>query len=165
MEDFRYKIFYKRFTYFKLRKIELFWPPSTINQPICASIYVDNVALADLADCGFFNRLQRKKLCPNTFNPVRLNTQKGTFLGCVCKKSPSWEGGEGTFYLICVCVCVSHRLCSSKKDLFYRNIRLLKMLEMQVEHILHGTQIEANISSHQMHVNNFSGKVLVTTII
>ena len=79
-------------------------------------------------------------------------------MGCVCKKCPSWGGG--TFFF--VGVCASHLLCPSKKkgwgDVFHRNIRLLKMLEMQVEHILNGIKIEANISSHRMLVNHFNGK-------
>ena len=77
----------------------------------------------------------------------------------MCAKSAPAGGGD-IFFLLCV--CVSHLLCPSKTkmggDVFYRNIRLLKILEMQVEHILQGIKIEADISSHLMLVNHIKGK-------
>ena len=63
----------------------------------------------------------------------------------MCKKCPSWGGG--TFFIFGV--CVSHLLCPSTKkkggDVFYINIRESKILKIQVEHILNGIKIEANI--------------------
>ena len=85
------------------------------------------------------------------------HSKGGHFWG-VCAKSVPAGGGDIFFYW---CVCVPPFVSQQKKgwgDVFHRNIRLLKMLEMQVEHILNGIKIEANISSHRMLVNHFNGK-------
>ena len=67
---------------------------------------------------------------------------------CVQKVSQQWE-----YFFSFVCVRVPPFVSQQKQkggNVFYRDIRLLKILDMQVELILNGAKIEADISSHLM---------------